>query len=91
MSEEPADRWALVYAKRAEKDIARLDAPIRRRVFSALERLAADDPTMKARKLTGVDEWRIRVGDWRVRFTRDHGTRTIHVTHVLPRGRAYDR
>jgi mRNA interferase RelE/StbE len=36
------------------------------------------------------DEWRLRVGDWRVRFTRDdHGT--VQVLRVLPRGRAYDR
>jgi mRNA interferase RelE/StbE len=90
MSEEPAGRWTLSYARRAEKDIARLDAPVRRRVFAALERLAAD-PTIDARKLKTVDEWRIRVGDWRVRFTRDDGARMIHVTHVLPRGRAYDR
>jgi mRNA interferase RelE/StbE len=91
MSEERAGRWTLSYARRAEKDIARLDAPIRRRVFAALERLAADDMAMEARKLKTVDEWRIRVGDWRVRFTRDDNARTIHVTHVLPRGRAYDR
>jgi mRNA-degrading endonuclease RelE of RelBE toxin-antitoxin system len=60
-------------------------------VFAALERLAAEDPTIEERKLKVLDEWRIRVGDWRVRFTRDDSARTIHVTHVLPRGRAYDR
>jgi mRNA interferase RelE/StbE len=91
MSEEPADRWTLSYARRAERDIGRLDAPVRRRVFAALEQLATNDPTIEARKLKTVDEWRIRVGDWRVRFTRDNGAQTIHVTHVLPRGRAYDR
>jgi mRNA interferase RelE/StbE len=91
MSGEPNGTWALNYAKRAEKDIARLDVQVRRRVFSALERLAAGDPALEERKLKGLDEWRIRVGDWRVRFTRDDGARTIHVTHVLPRGRAYDR
>jgi mRNA interferase RelE/StbE len=91
MSEEPAGRWALIYARRAEKDIARLDPPVRRRVLSTLERLAADDPTIDERKLKSMDEWRIRVGDWRIRFTRDDEARTIHVTHVLPRGRAYDR
>jgi mRNA interferase RelE/StbE len=91
MSKEPADRWTLSYAKRAEKDIARLDVAVRRRVFSALDRLTTNDPTIEERKLRGLDEWRIRVGDWRVRFTRDDKTRTIYVTHVLPRGRAYDR
>ncbi|HEV2997679.1 MAG TPA: type II toxin-antitoxin system RelE/ParE family toxin [Solirubrobacteraceae bacterium] len=87
----PANSWTVSYARRAEKDIARLDAQVRRRVFAALERLALNDPTIDERKLKGLEEWRIRVGDWRVRFTRDDHARVIYVTHVLPRGRAYDR
>lgn len=35
------------------------------------------------------DEWRLRVGDWRVRFTRNSDTRTVLILRVLPRGRAY--
>ncbi len=34
-------------------------------------------------------EWRLRVGDWRVRFTREQASRTVYVLRVLPRGRAY--
>jgi mRNA-degrading endonuclease RelE of RelBE toxin-antitoxin system len=64
---------------------------VRARVVAALERLAANDPTIEARKLTGSNEWRIRVGDWRVRFIRDTDARVIFVNYVLPRGRAYDR
>ncbi len=36
-------------------------------------------------------EWRLRVGDWRVRFERDAEAHTISVVRILPRGRAYDR
>jgi mRNA interferase RelE/StbE len=40
-------------------------------------------------KLKGADEeWRLRVGDWRVRFTRDSAG-LVNVLRVLPRGRAY--
>jgi mRNA-degrading endonuclease RelE of RelBE toxin-antitoxin system len=60
-------------------------------VIATLERFAAGDSTVDEHKLKGTEEWRIRVGDWRVRFTRDDNSRTIYVTHVLPRGRAYDR
>ncbi|MBI4582246.1 MAG: type II toxin-antitoxin system RelE/ParE family toxin [Planctomycetes bacterium] len=35
------------------------------------------------------DEWRLRVGDWRVRLGLDTAARTIVVLHVLPRGSAY--
>ncbi len=35
--------WSLRYSRRAEKDVARLDPPVRRRVLNALGRFA-DDP-----------------------------------------------
>jgi mRNA-degrading endonuclease RelE of RelBE toxin-antitoxin system len=43
------------------------------------------------RKLQGSTEWRLRIGDLRVRFTFDDEARVIHVIRVLPRGRAYNR
>jgi mRNA interferase RelE/StbE len=93
MSEErpSSEEWTLSYSRRAEKDISRLDPQVRQRVFASLERLAANDPTIEVRKLASLDEWRVRVGDWRIRFTRDEQAREIQVTHVLPRGRAYGR
>jgi mRNA-degrading endonuclease RelE of RelBE toxin-antitoxin system len=56
-----------------------------------LRALATNDPKIKESKLTNHGEWRIRVGDWRIRFTRDIHTRTIIIQRVLPRGRAYNR
>jgi mRNA interferase RelE/StbE len=41
------------------------------------------------RRLQGKEEWRLRVGDWRVRFTRRPADKLIVVLRVLPRGRAY--
>ena len=69
----------------------RLDPPVRQRVWTALDRLAADDPSLDMSKLTGEETWRVRVGDWRVVFERDEAARQIIVVRVLPRGRAYDR
>lgn len=36
-------------------------------------------------------QWRLRIGDWRVRFSFDDENQVIVVLRVLPRGRAYDR
>jgi mRNA interferase RelE/StbE len=83
--------WTLVFSARARRDLRRLDPPVRARVIAALERLAAGDRTVEERKLKALGESRLRVGDWRVRFTRDAEARVIGVTHVLPRGRAYER
>ncbi len=92
MSDEGEETWVLDYTRRAEKDIARLDPPVQKRVLAALGQLAADpDRATGVRKLTGRSESRIRVGDWRVIIETDREHREVIVHRVLPRGRAYDR
>jgi mRNA interferase RelE/StbE len=83
--------WSVSFSRRADKDMDRLDPPVRQRVGAGIERLAVDDPRADVRKMAGSDELRLRVGDWRVRFECDSETRTILVLRVLPRGRAYER
>lgn len=78
-----------VFSARAGRDFKRLDRPVQRRIVSALDRLTGDPPAGDVVKLADADEWRLRVGDWRVRFERDIETGVIYVTRVLPRGRAY--
>ena len=41
------------------------------------------------RKLTGTDDWQLRMGDWRARFRPDLTNRILVLLHVRPRGRAY--
>lgn len=60
-------------------------------MLQALDRFVQDPKAGDVVKLTGSGHFRLRVGDWRVRFARDDETRTIVVVRVLPRGRAYDR
>ena len=57
-------------------------------MIAALDRFCRDPPVGDVVKLAGGEEWRLRVGDWRVRFARDDSG-TIIVTRVLPRGRVY--
>ncbi len=60
------------------------------RAVAAVDRLAATERGDVTR-LHGVEppEWRLRVGDWRVRFQYDYDSHTMRVLRVLPRGRAY--
>ncbi len=85
------DSWTYVITPPARRDLRRLDQPVKRRVVDALDRFVADPQAGDTRKLANSDDWRLRVGDWRVRFNFDDEARVIVVTHVLPRGRAYDR
>lgn len=82
--------WKVELTRPAQRDLRRLDPQIERRVRAALRRLEADPRAGDVRKLSGSsDQWRLRVGDWRVRFTRDESRKLISVLRVLPRGRAY--
>jgi mRNA interferase RelE/StbE len=93
VSDEPAGEqpWSIDLTKRADKDMERLDQPVRQRVADALDVLAKDPHSGSLRKLTGRSESRLRVGDWRVLVELDNKTQAIHIKRVLPRGRAYDR
>jgi mRNA interferase RelE/StbE len=86
-----AGPWRIRLGRRAERELGRLDPPMRRRVVAALDRLAADDASLDVVKLTGQETWRVRVGDWRILFERDEAAREIRVARIVPRGRAYDR
>ncbi|MEA2585365.1 MAG: mRNA interferase RelE/StbE [Thermomicrobiales bacterium] len=81
----------LVWTERSLDDIRKLDTQTRDRVLAAVERLATTGHG-DVRRLEGpAPEWRLRVGDWRVRFTHEPDHQTILVLRVLPRGRAYRR
>jgi len=66
---------------------------MRRRVFDALDRLVANDLQGEVIRLKGVEhaEYRLRVGEYRVRFSKNIEANRIDVLRVLPRGAAYKR
>jgi mRNA interferase RelE/StbE len=83
--------WRIEFAPRARKDLLRLDRQVQRRVIEALDRLAAGERLSgDVRRLAGSTEYRLRVGDWRIRFELDGDRLLITVVRILPRGRAYD-
>lgn len=82
--------WRVELTRTAQRDLRRLDPQIRRRVDRALRALAQDPQRAGSlRRLTGAPESRLRIGDWRALVMLDVDARTIHVTRILPRGRAY--
>jgi mRNA interferase RelE/StbE len=63
--------WKIEVSESAEKQLAKLDKPVARRLLSFLrERLALiDDPRSIGQALRGSDLgefWKYRVGDWRL-------------------------
>lgn len=81
--------WRLEIARAAQRDLRRLDPQVRRRVLAAIKGLIADPPEGDIKRLTGSEDLRLRVGDWRVRFTRHPDQQLVIVKRILARGRAY--
>ena len=80
----------VVLTQRAEHDLRRLPQREQARVRRALDGLTTRPPTGDVKKLQATArEWRLRVGDWRVRFTLSDDGGTVFILRVLPRGGAY--
>ncbi len=82
--------WTVIITPTAEKDLRKIPHNEQERIRIAMRDFGSDPTQGDVRKLQGKpDEWRLRVGDWRIRFAFDGGTRSIVILRVLPRGRAY--
>ena len=80
--------WELRVTRRAERDLTRLPDPDRTAVRQAIRRLRDDPGAVDIAKLGG-NEWRLRVGRWRIRFEMDSRAGVLWVLRVLPRKEAY--
>ena len=77
------------FARAAQRDLRQLDPQIRRRVLAAIDGLLTDPPRGDVQRLTATGgEYRLRVGDWRVRFVSSQDKQLVTIKRVLPRGRA---
>lgn len=78
----------LEWSESSLEDMAALDKNTARRIRRAAERFAQTD-TGNIKRLQGTDppEYRLRIGDWRVRFVLSGGK--ILVLRVLDRKDAY--
>lgn len=73
----------------AAKALARIERRDRRRIEDAIETLAADPRPAGAIHLTGVDAYRVRVGDYRVVYVVADTVRVVTVTNVGHRRSIY--
>lgn len=69
-----------------------LPRPLIGRIASRLENLAVSPRPPGCKKLNGGDnEWRIRVGDYRVVYTIDDAKSRVEVTRIRHRSAVYKR
>lgn len=82
--------WRVAFTREAEKTVDALAAPLRQRLLRALARLAEDPlaaPGVK--RLSGRDEFRLRVGDYRILYDLEQDVLTVRVLHVGHRREVY--
>jgi len=76
----------------AEKDLKQLSARLHDRVIAAIQKLPRNPRPTGCRKLTGADDdWRIRVGEYRIVYEIDDKAQIILVNRVRHRREVYGR
>jgi mRNA interferase RelE/StbE len=83
--------YRVALASSAEKELQGLPKKMIARIMPRLEHLASAPRPPGCRKLKGGDnEWRIRVGSYRIVYVIDDAARTVDVTRIAHRRDVYE-
>lgn len=75
----------------ARKELEALSNNVLTRVVRKMESPSHNPRPAGCKKLKGYkDQWRIRVGDWRVVYIIDDGPKLVSVTRIAHRREVYD-
>lgn len=82
--------WQVQWTNRAIRSVKRLDRPTRLRIVEAIEQLAETGRgDLKRLRGRSPEDYRLRVGGWRVLLSRIEPDRILVIRSVLSRGDAY--
>jgi len=82
--------YEILVETHAERDLRRLEADVFRRVVDGIRALAENPRPPGCRKITGSEnDWRIRVGRYRVIYEIDDAARQVRIMRVRHRREAY--
>jgi mRNA interferase RelE/StbE len=81
--------YQIIIKKVAKKFIDRLPTNEKRRIVSAIERLPNGEDIKKLKGHDGL--LRLRVGEYRIIYTVDHGELIVYVIDAGNRGQVYKR
>jgi mRNA interferase RelE/StbE len=81
--------YVVFITRRAQRELAGLPTGVYGRVKAAIASLAVDPRPLGCIKLTGLEGWHIREGDYRVLYTINDDTHEVTVVHVGHRRDVY--
>ena len=83
-------KYSVQFARSARKEIEALDPPVAKRIIKRIDSLVDDPRPSKVVKLQGsTDQWRIRIGEWRVVYRIDDKEKLVDVSVVRHRREVY--
>jgi mRNA interferase RelE/StbE len=75
----------------AAKELDALSAGVLNRVVNRIDSLASSPRPAGCKKLKGYkDQWRIRVGDWRIVYIVDDAAKIVRITRIGHRSDVYE-
>ena len=82
--------YKLALTESAEKELSKLPGSVVTRIAGRIEKLADNPRPSGCKKLNGgVNEWRIRIGDYRVIYTIEDTAKAVDVTRIAHRKEVY--
>ncbi len=82
--------WSIRWTDQALRDLGALDPPVALRIARRLDQ-AAEDPPRFFSRLVSADEYKLRIGDYRLLAALSYETRTLLVERAGHRSRIYGR
>jgi mRNA interferase RelE/StbE len=82
-------KWRVVVVRSAERELANLSSDIQLRIAKSIRSLEDDAFPAGAKRLKGREEFRIRVGDYRVLYTVEHKSRVLTISAIGHRREVY--
>jgi len=84
-------KYSLEIKQSAQKELDALDDTLFTRIDRKILALAGNPRPAGCKKLKGFkDQWRVRVGDWRVLYIIDDAAKRVGVTRIAHRREAYE-
>lgn len=83
--------YKIVFTTYAEDDLSRIDRTIAQRIADKIDWLSQNINHIIAESLTGKfrGKYKLRVGDWRIIYSRDNSQQTITIFAIEHRSRVY--
>ena len=82
--------YELVLEHRAEKDLKKLEPTLFKLIIAEIKDLSGNPHPYNSKKITGSkNDWRLKIGDYRVLYEIDNKNRVIKIMKVKHRREVY--